>query len=329
MEYQTDQNIQIVPEVSQPEIVTPIIKHVDIKDVMEYVKKQSQEFEFSPLEYIPGPDEKKQSIFLKVANVMGAIDRIPKSGYNKQHEYHYVTESDVVGAVRPLMAKEKLVLFPSIKTYKSQEFQTKYSKVILGTIEIEWVLRDAESYEQVKFTMLGKGTDTMEKDIYKSITGNKKYALITLFMIDSGDDPERNDTPTDGYSGQTSQNGPNPSKNQNQSKGTRQGKNSNTSQNKQNKTQSDKKDEQPEEKQPTKGDLITRWVIIGSTVNPDKPKGSQRDGFDDWYEEKKKDGKDHRWMLASLTKKLHEINKKAQENKEDGQEDQGAEDNGK
>lgn len=320
-----DQNIQVLPETKQPEIVTPIIKHVDIKDIAKYIKEQAQDFDFSPLEYIPGPDEKKQSIFLKVANVMGAIERIPKTGYNSQHQYHYATESDVVGAVRPLMAKEKLVMFPSIRNYKTEEFKTKYSSVILGTIEIEWILRDAESYEQVKFTMLGKGTDTMEKDIYKSITGNKKYALITLFMIDSGDDPERNDSPSNDYGNQTSQNGPDSTKKPNEGKRTGQNKNAGKGQNNANKNNAKKEDPEPEEKQPTKGDLITRWVIIASTVDPNKPKGQQREGFDEWYEEKKKEGKDHRWMLSSLTKKLHEVKQKAEEKAKEGQEDQGAE----
>jgi hypothetical protein len=165
-----------------------------IEDVKaQLLKEITDGYEFSPTEYLPGPDATKQSIFLKIANIMGALGRIPKTGYNQSQNYHYVTESDITGAVRPLMAKEKLIMMPSIRTYKVEELPTKYSKLNMGTIEIEWIVRDAESYEIVKFTMIGKGTDMAEKDIYKAITGNKKYALITLFMIDSGDDPERDD----------------------------------------------------------------------------------------------------------------------------------------
>jgi hypothetical protein len=270
-------------------------------------------FEFGPTEYIPGPDDKKQSIFLKIANIMGALGRIPKSGYNQSQNYHYVTESDITGAVRPLMAKEKIVMMPSIRTYKVEELPTKYSKLQMGTIEIEWIVRDAESYEIVKFTMIGKGTDMAEKDIYKAITGNKKYALITLFMIDSGDDPERDDS-----GGQNPQDGPDRSKNNSGNNKSSNQKNSNAGQ-----KQQDAPPTEPPVKQPTKGDLLTRWVVLAGN---EKPQKETRAEFDTWYEKQKTKGWDHLAMIQALTKKIQEKNEKqkAQEKSPDGQDGQAS-----
>lgn len=287
--------------------------------IKEMVNDAKDHFVFSPQEYIPGPDTKKQTIFLKIANIMGGLDRVPKTGYNKAHDYHYVTESDVVGAVRPLMAKEKLIMMPSIKSYKAEDIPTKYSKLYLGTIEIEWILRDAESYEQVKFTMIGKGTDTLEKDIYKAISGNKKYALISIFLIDSGDDPERNDTPNEQRPLDNAQNGQNGG--QNQSKQQNKG---NTSRQQTNSTQGQNKPSEnpPKVDQPTKGDLITRWVILAGT-NSGKTKTEIRQDFDEWYKKKSENDKwDHFTMMTALTKSLHKMKqaeKDAEDAKKEGQ----------
>ncbi|AQY55072.1 DNA single strand annealing protein [Geobacillus phage TP-84] len=296
------------------------IQVVSLNDIKQKLLEEVKEFEFSPLEYVPGPDETQKTIFLKIANIMGELDRIPKSGYNKQFDYYYVTESDVVGAVRPLMAKYKLVMMPSLKKYKTETIQGKYNKMIMGTVEIEWIVRDAESYEQIKFTMLGKGLDNLEKDIYKAITGNKKYALITLFMIDSGDDPERNDTPTGEEGPQNAQNGPeNTKKTQGNSKTPGQPKNGQEVPKNASQGQPQQPPQQPPVKQPTKGDLLTRWVVL---AGPDQKKQEVRKAFDEWYEKKKAEGWDHMAMMQALTKKLHEKNQKekqAQQQQADGQ----------
>ncbi|UYL93862.1 ERF superfamily protein [Geobacillus phage vB_GthS_PK2.1] len=303
-----------------------VIQVVSIDDIKRKLLEEVKEFEFSPLEYVPGPDETQKTIFLKIANIMGELDRIPKSGYNKQFDYYYVTESDVVGAVRPLMAKYKLVMMPSLKKYKTETIQGKYNKMVMGTVEIEWIVRDAESYEQVKFTMLGKGLDNLEKDIYKAITGNKKYALITLFMIDSGDDPERNDTPTGEEGSQNAQNGPeNAKKAQGNGNTPGQQKNGQEGQNETPQRQSQQQPAHPPVKQPTKGDLLTRWVVL---AGPDQKKQEVRKAFDEWYEKKKAEGWDHMMMMQALTKKLHEKNKKekqAQQQQSDGQGGQAGE----
>lgn len=323
--------------------IQPVIKHIDIQDVIKHVHKEMQEkgFEHAPQEYTPGFDEKNRTIFIKIANVMAQVDRIPKSGYNKTHDYHYVTESDVVGTIRPLMAKEKLVLTPDLRRYKVDIHRGRNSDMYIGTTEIRWILRDAESYETLSFGMIGKGIDTLEKDIYKSITGNKKYALITLFMVDSGDDPERNDTPTDsnpppnnqGNRGnqnrnQSNQQRNNQNRNQNQNQNRSNTQNRNTSQNAQNR--SNQSNQNPgtntgakpnngnsgqsgapggsNQGQPTKKDVQAKYEMVSQIMEPDKKKTDRVKEFEAWYKEKTEAGADHRALTQTLTKKMHELN---------------------
>lgn len=312
--------IQMTNEFTENQTAGQIVP-VSLEEIKKALFEQVKEFEFSPQEYIPGPDSKKMSIFTKIANIMGALDRIPKTGHNTAQNYYYVTESDVTGAVRPLMAKEKLIMMPSIKSYKVEEIPTKYSKLQMGTIEIEWVIRDADSYEVVKFTMIGKGTDTAEKDIYKAITGNKKYALITLFMMDSGDDPERDDNqgaPGNQNQGQNRQNqGQNRSNNNSKGNTSQNNSNANTG----NSGQNTKPQEEgpPQPPQPSKPDLLTRWITLSGT---DKPKTEVRKAFDDWYKKKVDEKWDNLTMMQVLTKKLHEKNQAEKAGKADQPEQQ-------
>lgn len=311
-----------------PQVVKNVIEHVSLDEIKKALYTEFTDgYEFSEMKYTEG----KQggfTLYAKIAEIMGELDRIPKSGYNKQFNYNYVTESDVVGSVRPLMAKHKLVMIPEIRRYKVEEFKGKYNSMQIGTIEIRWNVIDGESGEKVTFTMVGKGVDNLEKDIYKAITGNKKYALITLFMIDSGDDPERSDTPTDAPQNNNYQqsnrsqgtgHAQNRSNNQNGTNTPPPVKNTTEGQRNANTTPPNKPVEEPKVKQPTKGDLLTRWIVLATGADDGKSKKDIRAEFDAWYKKKSEEQWDHITMMQVLTKKLHEKNQKENNGQADGQ----------
>lgn len=259
------------------------------------IENAKDELEFAPQEYIPGPEPKERSIYKKIAQVMGQMDRIPKSGYNKTHDYHYATESDIVGACRPLMAETGLVMTPSIKRYKVDKVATRNSSLYIGETVIEWEVRDVDSYEVIKFTMIGKGADMLEKDIYKSVTGNKKYALIVLFLIDSGDDPERNDTPNMDNGNSNRQN-----RGQNQRQGNSNGRGRNNSQSAQN----GNKGVSQETLNAEVNQLKKLWKDLsdGEGVTEE----DMRKSFDTWYGKKKAENWTHLNMNDALVKRLKE-----------------------
>jgi hypothetical protein len=57
-------------------------------------------------------------------------------------------------------------------------------------------LLDGESGERLDFPWVGAGTDKGDKGIYKALTGGAKYFLLKMFLIATGDDPEREDVKT-------------------------------------------------------------------------------------------------------------------------------------
>lgn len=134
-----------------------------------------------------------RTLVKKLAEVMALVDRVPKSGRNNFHNYDYATEADIASAVRQGMAERHLMLVPSVQ-------KTDWEKVPsekggkdqrLCTLTVEFRMMDGESGEAIAFTVIGQGQDSGDKATYKAMTGAEKYALLKLFLIPTGDDPEK------------------------------------------------------------------------------------------------------------------------------------------
>jgi hypothetical protein len=67
---------------------------------------------------------------------------------------------------------------------------TPSGKQALLTLRFTWTLTDGESGETISFQSIGTGADSGDKAAYKAATGALKYALLTGFLIPTGDDPE-------------------------------------------------------------------------------------------------------------------------------------------
>ena len=100
--------------------------------------------------------------------------------------------------VRPLMAKHKLVLFPSLSGVPTMEVvQTKNGTATHTTIMVEYTLASVTGDGEVadiwpeKLAAYGEATDNGDKGFYKASTGANKYMVLRLFQLAAGDDPER------------------------------------------------------------------------------------------------------------------------------------------
>lgn len=127
------------------------------------------------------------SIYKKIAQVMANINRIPKRGFNKHHNYDYVLEADLLDNIRPILLEAKLVLFPTILEEQRTGDFTK--------VKMEFTLADIETGETIKSVFWGEGQDKQDKGLYKAYTGATKYFLMKTFLIPTGDDPETEEQP--------------------------------------------------------------------------------------------------------------------------------------
>lgn len=130
------------------------------------------------------------SLVKKLAAVSATLGYVPKNGYNAHHKYHYVTEADLVSAVREKLAERNVFVFPKFKLL---------SKVgDIATVEATFTFVDGDSGETYEAVSLGEGQDKSDKGVFKAMTGATKYALMKTFLMPTGDDPELEDEPKKG-----------------------------------------------------------------------------------------------------------------------------------
>lgn len=134
---------------------------------------------------------KPPSLVRKLANVMGAFDRVAKNGVNQFFKYSYATEADVTSAVRGAMAEQGVMMITTLEKIEWSEVATAQGKKEkLCTASFLFTLLDADSDAKIELRNIGQGQDGGDKAFYKATTGAVKYALLKLFLIPTGDDPE-------------------------------------------------------------------------------------------------------------------------------------------
>lgn len=133
----------------------------------------------------------QRSLVRKLSEVMGVVGRVPKNGRNDFHKYDYATEADIAEAVRMAMAERHLMLVPDVVDTTWHEVPRRSGgSDRIATLKVRFTLMDGDSGENMVFHVLGEGQDGGDKATYKAMTGAIKYALLKLFLIPTGDDPE-------------------------------------------------------------------------------------------------------------------------------------------
>lgn len=123
--------------------------------------------------------------------------------------YKAVSERDVIDAVKPLETKYGVYSYPVSRKIVDSSIVTKES-VVKGNptktnsfyMRVEVVYRfvnidnPAESIDVVSY---GDGIDTGDKASGKAMTYADKYALMKAYKISTGDDPDKDASPAEGY----------------------------------------------------------------------------------------------------------------------------------
>lgn len=122
---------------------------------------------------------------------MGAVSYIPKTGWNDFHKYHYVEEAALVKTIRPLLSAAGIMIIPNVisEVWERGVVAERNSDSSLCRVMVEYTVTDGS--DSFRFRIPGYGTDKSDKSVYKAMTGSMKYALMKLFEVETGDDPER------------------------------------------------------------------------------------------------------------------------------------------
>lgn len=128
-----------------------------------------------------------KNINKKLAAVISDGLSVGKTGFNNFHKYKYVTEADVVEAVRKAFIKHGLIYQFSMEDVVQLTPELCRSKIKFTIIDVD----SGEQYESIVF---GDGQDKGDKAVYKSITGAQKYFLLKTLLIATGDDAEADES---------------------------------------------------------------------------------------------------------------------------------------
>lgn len=125
------------------------------------------------------------SLYLAIHAVMREVGYVNKGGtvaYGNTN-YKFAGEADMIKAIRPAMVDAGLMLIPLSAEYSAS---SKSGDIVNCTYTLAHI--DGGS---MIVAAVGQGKDVGDKAIPKALTGAFKYAMRQLFMIETGDDPDR------------------------------------------------------------------------------------------------------------------------------------------
>lgn len=157
-------------------------------------------------------DIKKMNIYEKMSLITEEIGVIEKGlvvPINKTNSYKAVSERDVLDGVKPIEKKYRVYSYPAKREVidrdalvKESEYNGNITKTNTLFMRIETTYRfvniDNPS-EFIETTVYGDGLDTGDKAPGKAMTYADKYALMKAYKLSTGDDPDKEASPENGY----------------------------------------------------------------------------------------------------------------------------------
>lgn len=131
------------------------------------------------------------SLIAALAKVMGEVGAVKKEGTNDFHRYKYATASDVFFGLQPLLAKHGVVIF---QDEAHREFvadgnaiAVTYEFTIAHSSGEVWPHKQRHTGIAAARTSKGSFDD---KSVNKCHTAARKYFVLALFQIPTGDYPD-------------------------------------------------------------------------------------------------------------------------------------------
>jgi hypothetical protein len=128
--------------------------------------------------------KKKLNIHQRIHAVMLGLKYVQKGDKRVNNQYTFVSHDAVTAAVRPHLIEHGIVVIPSVQAWAQD------GNRITVTMNISFVNVD-DVNDKVDIEMCGQGIDPQDKGFGKAYSYCKKYAFLSLFCLETGDDPER------------------------------------------------------------------------------------------------------------------------------------------
>lgn len=136
------------------------------------------------------------NIYESINKVMSEIGAISKEQVNQVQKFKFRGIDDVMNALHPLLAKNKVFVVPNILEQLREERATKSGgNLIYSVCKVQYTFF-AEDGTSIQASVIGEGMDSGDKATNKAMAIAFKYALFQVFCIPTEEikDPDA-DTP--------------------------------------------------------------------------------------------------------------------------------------
>jgi hypothetical protein len=157
-------------------------------------------------------DVKELNIFEKMSLItkeMAVVEKNLEVKVNQNSGYKAVSERDILDNVKPLEEKYRVYSYPvdrrivdSDTLTKETEYNGKVTKTnqFYMRLEITYRFVNVDKPEEfIEIKSYGDGIDSGDKSPGKAMTYGDKYALMKGYKISTGDDPDKDASPEEGY----------------------------------------------------------------------------------------------------------------------------------
>ena len=161
---------------------------------------------------------KEMNIFEKmsaITNELGVVAKNLNVDMGGGRSYKAVQEKDILDAVKPLEEKYRVYSYPVARNItdrdilvKESEYKEKITRTNTLFMRIETIYRFVNmdnTQDYIETITYGDGLDTGDKAPGKAMTYADKYALMKSYKIATGDDPDKDVSPENGYSKKTNE----------------------------------------------------------------------------------------------------------------------------
>jgi hypothetical protein len=132
----------------------------------------------------------KKNIYQRIAAVTADIKAFDKDGSNTQFHFKYASIEQIVQTIQPVCIEHGITLIQEAETDGTiQKFEGgKGTNNISTCTVITHAVNMDNPEDRVTTRMPGQGYDSLDKGIFKAISGARKYAIFGMFNLHAGDD---------------------------------------------------------------------------------------------------------------------------------------------
>lgn len=131
------------------------------------------------------------ALALKLVDIMQACGKVRKQGFNDAMRYNYFKAEDILAAVNVACSASKVAVIPRFSKIDDKEKTMRSGQMAhIVTVSVDILLMDSDTGATISIRALGEGSDPGDKAVAKAQTMAIKYALMSMCLISTGDDPE-------------------------------------------------------------------------------------------------------------------------------------------